>query len=174
MLSEDDIHYIIGFYRDLSDRIRWEKVLSESENRYRTLFNSVKEGIILVNPSSNKIHLVNTAVCDMLGYSEDELIGNSFSILNFNFEDSDSQNTYHSNLLCRHKFGGLIYVDLRTSDVHIDNNNFTAYYFTDVTERKRSSEQFNNIFNLGVINFLGVYLICLPLNLKVMSGYVKA
>jgi adenylate cyclase len=62
------------------ERNRAEKALAESENRYRSLIETIHEGFAIVD-GDEKILLVNQAYCDMLGYTQKELTGRSVTTL---------------------------------------------------------------------------------------------
>ncbi len=49
--------------------------LQKSEEKFRTLFEHISDGILVVNPRSGKISLVNEMACRLLEYECDELIG---------------------------------------------------------------------------------------------------
>lgn len=55
-------------------RYRSEKVLRESEARYRLLFDYAPDGILIADPDSYYLD-ANASACQLLGYSRDELIG---------------------------------------------------------------------------------------------------
>ncbi|PTN12344.1 EAL domain-containing protein [Nitrosomonas aestuarii] len=55
------------------NRHRVEKVLRQSETRYRSLFENAPDGIMVVDNQGICLD-VNTSACRMLGYSRDELI----------------------------------------------------------------------------------------------------
>ena len=65
---------------DIPARKRTEKLLKDSEERYRTLVESTQEGMGIVDPEENII-FVNCAFADILGYDVDELIGKNLSEL---------------------------------------------------------------------------------------------
>ena len=64
---------ILGFAKDITQRIRTEKKLKESEERYRTLIEQASDGIFLIDKRGICIE-VNRAGCDMLGYTREELL----------------------------------------------------------------------------------------------------
>ena len=72
-LGVEGIDGIVVNMRDVSDRKAAEEILRRSEARYRTLFNTVTDGIFLVDPQG-RILEVNDAVCQRLGYTRDELL----------------------------------------------------------------------------------------------------
>ncbi len=62
------------FVRDISERKRIGKELAESEERFRTLITTMGEGV-WVTDSRDRTIFVNKALEEMLGYSEEELMG---------------------------------------------------------------------------------------------------
>jgi PAS domain S-box-containing protein len=60
--------------RDITERKASEAALRASEARYRTLFECAPDGILIADDLSYYID-ANASMCQMLGYSRDELIG---------------------------------------------------------------------------------------------------
>ncbi len=63
--------------RDLTARHDAEARIRESEQRFRSLFEQAPIGIVLADADTRLIR-VNQAFCEMLGYTESELLGRSF------------------------------------------------------------------------------------------------
>src|ERR1035441_4776284 len=53
-----------------------EYALKVSEMRYRRLFETAQDGILILNADSGQIDDVNPFLTDMLGYSRKQLLGN--------------------------------------------------------------------------------------------------
>jgi diguanylate cyclase (GGDEF)-like protein/PAS domain S-box-containing protein len=71
---------IIGFRgvsHDVTERLRMEEALRQSEERYRTILAEIEEGYYEVDLAGN-IKFVNRAACRQFGYSEEELIGSNY------------------------------------------------------------------------------------------------
>jgi two-component system, sensor histidine kinase and response regulator len=66
-----------GVYLDISERKAVEDALAASEARFRTAFENAPIGMALVHPDGSFL-LGNHALCVMLGYSEEELLGTTF------------------------------------------------------------------------------------------------
>jgi diguanylate cyclase (GGDEF)-like protein/PAS domain S-box-containing protein len=60
---------------DRNERVETKISLKESEIRYRRLFESAKDGILILNANTGQITDVNPFLTDLLGYSHDELLG---------------------------------------------------------------------------------------------------
>ena len=54
---------------------RVEEALQASETRYRRLFETAKDGILILDADTGKIADVNPFLIDMLGYSHEDLMG---------------------------------------------------------------------------------------------------
>jgi PAS domain S-box-containing protein len=63
--------------RDVTERKEVEKVLRESEARYRTILESIEDGYYEVDVTGHFTFL-NDSFCKIVGYSRDELLGRSY------------------------------------------------------------------------------------------------
>ena len=77
----------IGIMRDITDRKQTEEKLRESEEKYRTLFNSTPEAIALIGLDGTILDC-NNVIEKITGLRKRELIGKSFTELNM-FIDED-------------------------------------------------------------------------------------
>ncbi len=68
LIIDGDIQGVFGISRDISERKQTEERLRESEESYRGLFNSVPDGIFIVDRDGYMID-VNRAVVTMFGHS---------------------------------------------------------------------------------------------------------
>jgi PAS domain S-box-containing protein len=71
---------ILWNWRDVSAQRRLEQAKREADARYRALFETALEGIVIGTPE-NKVLDANPAACAMTGYTRDELAGMHVSML---------------------------------------------------------------------------------------------
>ncbi|MGE4124419.1 MAG: EAL domain-containing protein [Pusillimonas sp.] len=63
--------------QDITEKLRVESELAQSEERYRLTFNHAAVGLAQTD-IDGRITKINTKLCDILGYEEDELLGMRF------------------------------------------------------------------------------------------------
>lgn len=68
---------LIGSNTDITDRKAIEEALSESDQRFRSIFNQAAIGIAQVSLNGQYLQ-VNQKLCEILGYAEEQLLGQSF------------------------------------------------------------------------------------------------
>lgn len=143
----------IGFLRDLTERGKAEAVLRESQLKFQQAMRFAPIGMALVTPEGRWVEF-NAALCQIVGYSADELTGMSFLDLSLP-EDRDLDRAEVRKLLdgalenyavekrYRHRDGRLVWVGLNVSLVPGDEGG--ARYFIvqiqDITRRKRDQDE---------------------------------
>ncbi len=68
---------VLACVRDISDRKRVEEVLRQSEERYHNAFFWASTGMAMCAPDGRFLQ-VNRALCTLLGFSEQEMLGRTF------------------------------------------------------------------------------------------------
>ena len=63
-----------AFLHDITERKRSEKVLKESEEKFRLVFDNASDGILLADTESMKFEMGNRKISEMLGYGEEEFL----------------------------------------------------------------------------------------------------
>ncbi|HIK18685.1 MAG TPA: PAS domain S-box protein [Leptolyngbyaceae cyanobacterium M33_DOE_097] len=71
--SFPDAHLIYAAARDITDRRQVELALRQSEQKFKSAFNTINTGMALIAPTG-VFQEVNINLCQMLGYSEEELL----------------------------------------------------------------------------------------------------
>ncbi len=141
---------VLGINYDMTERKRAEEALKESEVKYRTLFESAAEGIILANIKTKKFHFANPAICNLLGYTQEELL--EMSVENIHpkeslgevsaaFEEQVRQGGGLAlGLPCKRKDGSVIYVNINAAMMRIGDIDFMVGFFMDITESRKIQE----------------------------------
>ena len=78
--GKDDPVATVGIARDITERKAAEKALEESREFLEKTFRTSLEGIVVVDPQGN-ITMANDTFFNMLGYPEEELIGENMTLL---------------------------------------------------------------------------------------------
>jgi PAS domain S-box-containing protein len=145
--DEGDVQYYYSFLTDITERKQAEQALRESEERYRTLFEASADGILIADIKAKKFKYANPAICKMLGFSEEELVGMGVNDIHpkeaieraiSEFEvQARGEKTLAEDLPCLRKDGEIIYADINTTRVSLDGSECVVGFFRDITERKR-------------------------------------
>lgn len=72
---QDEVIQVVLVYTDITERRQMELVLRETEDRLRTIFDSVQAGIVLVDPETHTVVDVNDVALKMAGFSREEMVG---------------------------------------------------------------------------------------------------
>ena len=128
-----------------------QQELINSEEKFRNIFEGAVEGIKVVDVESDKFRYVNLALCDMLGYREEELMQmkaidiHPDNDLEKALVESESQSsnkkTLQSDIPCLRKDGTIIYADISIFHALIDGRECTVGFYTDVTELKNIEKE---------------------------------
>ncbi|MEI6584902.1 MAG: PAS domain S-box protein [Sediminibacterium sp.] len=74
--SNGEVEMVIGYGVNISERKKIEEKIRINEKRYRDLFN-YSQALICTHDKNGIILSVNPSICEALGYSRDEMVGNS-------------------------------------------------------------------------------------------------
>jgi PAS domain S-box-containing protein len=142
----------ISVQRDITQRKRAEQALQESEQRFRLAFESAGLGMALVE-SSGSFLKVNQALCEMIGYGEEELLATDLQSITHPDDRSDnwdlSQKLFAGEIQSFqleqryiHSAGHVVWV-LFNASVARDADGRTLYGIgqaQEITERKNAEE----------------------------------
>ena len=137
---------------DIGKRVRTERKLRESEERFREVFEYAPFGMCVTGTDQRYIK-VNEAFCRMLGYSEEELLAKTWGELTHPddvepslarrlqlWKDQGASAEVEKRYI--HRSGNVVWARVRISVVRDtgDNPLYFLVYVEDITERKRVAE----------------------------------
>lgn len=144
--------YVMTAVRDISERKRAEEALRESEHKFRTLIESTSEGLLQVD-NEDCVLFVNSRLCEMVGYSADELMGACWikTLLDDGGEELVKQANERRQraisdryeICLKAKTGESVWVTVSGAPI-LDSENViigSLGVFSDITTRKRAEEQ---------------------------------
>ncbi len=138
--------------------------LKESEKRYRRLFESARDGILILDAESGKVVDVNPFLLRLLGYSYDELCGQYIWGLGV-FKDiaasKEAFKTLQDNEYIRYEHlpletidGKPIAVEFVSNVYLVDNSKVIQCNIRDVTENLKLAEQVQQVHKMEAIALL--------------------
>jgi two-component system sensor histidine kinase/response regulator len=144
IISEEDTHCLVTAV-DITERHNTQVLLQQSETRYRRLFESAKDGILIVNARDGKIIDVNPFLVKMIGYSKEELIGKPLWELKIFTEIAASKealdhigNSHLEELPLKTKSGHHKEVEIVSTVYFEENKKVIQCNFRDITKRKQA------------------------------------
>lgn len=136
---------------ELSEGRTLQKRLMTSEDRYRSMVQQSSEGIFVFNPINRQVIEANETFCNMLGYSEEELLKLTFT--QFIVENSNNlidenidkvlrnQTLFISERQYKCKNGTIIEVEISSTAIETETETVVLVNVRDITEkRNRNSD----------------------------------
>ena len=128
-------------------RVRADEALIASEVRYRRLFESAKDGILILNGETGAVVDVNPFLIGLLGYQREDLIGKKLWELGFLADVVASQANFaelrrkeyvrYEDLPLETADGWKIEVEFVSNVYRVDHRKVIQCNIRDITERKR-------------------------------------
>ncbi|MGD0259503.1 MAG: PAS domain S-box protein [Verrucomicrobiota bacterium] len=162
------ITHFLAAKEDITERKRVEEALRNSEIKYRTLFESSVDGILIADLETKVFKYANPTVCRMLGYAAEEL--RTVGVSDIHPKDAlphvvaefeamaRGEKALATDLPCLRKDGTLVYANVNATKVTIDGRQCLVGFFRDITERKRAEEALRASQQLieGILNAMPV------------------
>lgn len=147
-LPTDQRILVGGIAIDVSDMVEIRRRLEESQQQLNLLYDSMEEGVVILDCESHHVLYANSMFCSLFGYRLEDVLG--IDSLNFTFEHQ--KNDYHGfishlgekekyrQVLARHQSGRELFLNL--SCIRFDYMKKKAFIFIvqDVTEEYRQNQ----------------------------------
>lgn len=141
---------IVNFYRfrQEAERLKAEETIKNAELKFRTLFDTASDGILVAQSSDKKFSLANKKICQMTGYTEKEIL--TLGIQDIHPEEaipyamdifdklSRKEILSAQELPVLRKDKTVFFADVSASPIIIEGKEYLAGMFRDITERKRA------------------------------------
>jgi two-component system CheB/CheR fusion protein len=148
-----EVRGFVSLVQDVTERRRMEDALRDSEDQYRASFQLVGVGQAQVDPRSGRFVRVNRRLCEITGYSEEELLARTFSdITHPDDRAGDRPNTarlmraetdeYEVEKRYVRKDGGIAWVRVNVTMIRSSDGRplRSVSVIQDITARKRAEE----------------------------------
>jgi len=141
--------YYKGIIENITDRIKTDQVIKESEEKYRNLFHYSNDGIFIHDLQGNIID-INQKGLDLLGYTEKEIL--SLKVEDFYppeasekakwaFETIIDKGFVNFEIKFKRKNGDLFIADVSSSLFNLDDLKVVQAIVRDITLKKRAEKE---------------------------------
>ena len=144
-------HLILLAIEDITDRKALKLEVAESEERFRRLFETAKDGLLLLDKKTGRILEANPAITELLGYAGEELIGKELGEFGLLGDKGDFQEVLRiatewgffriDDIPVGTKSGGSTDADV----YFVDRAQLLQCNVRDIRERKRADDRFQEI-----------------------------
>ena len=145
---------------DITERMQLEILLADSEKRYRRLFETANDGILLLEKREGNIAQANPAITSMLGYSDKELLGKNLKDVGFPDDMGTVQEIlqvleqdgiiHYNEAPIKKKTGQVLYSDIYM----VDKTDLIQCNIRDLTKRKQAAASAKDFLD-NIINKIG-------------------
>ena len=145
------IPHIISIIRDISERKIAEKLLKESEERYRTTFESIPDIVTITRVEDGLYFYVNETFCEITGYSKEEAIGRTPQDINLYTDFNVRKQMMHElrengrllnfEVKFRKKDGSFFDSLFSAKPIRIENKDCLVALTKDITNQKKLEEE---------------------------------
>jgi PAS domain S-box-containing protein len=142
---------ILGILTDITKRKQAEKLLQESEEKFKAVFNGANDGILAADAKTKRFAFANPKLCEMTGYALEEVLKLDVTKLHpkkdlpyvldqFN-KQAQGKTMLAKNIPVLGKDESVIFCDINSKIVKIGEEEYSIGFFRDITERKRAEEK---------------------------------
>ncbi|MHB8910023.1 MAG: hybrid sensor histidine kinase/response regulator [Syntrophales bacterium] len=134
--------------RDITDQVRTEEELRESEEKCRTIFDNAKDGILILHTGADRFVEANSTICRMLGYSREEIMnlrirdihpeGDLPHVLALIEQQMNSGKIVTEDIPVKRKDGTVFYADISSSKIRLGGDECFVGIFRDISDKKQT------------------------------------
>ncbi|UCE63466.1 MAG: PAS domain S-box protein, partial [Nitrospirota bacterium] len=152
--GEGKVCKLVAVIRDITDRKRAEEVIREGERRFQAIYDQAPTGIAVIDSLSGQFKNINQRYCDIVGYSQEEMLGQTFQDITCPEDlkaDLDNMKrllegkaeTFQMEKRYFRKDGKIIWVNLTCVPLWLERTDPRMHIaiVEDITERKKIEEQ---------------------------------
>jgi PAS domain S-box-containing protein len=147
----DDPSLLLLAIEDITDRRRADAAMQHSEVRYRRLFQTAKDGILILEADSGKVIDANPFMTVLLGYAHEEFLGKELWEIGLFRDIAESRAAYrelqeksyvrYENLPLESRSGHQVEVEFVSNVYAEDHHQVVQCNIRDITERSRLQRQ---------------------------------
>jgi len=135
---------------DITERKRAELAVRESEEKFRSLFDSANDGIYIIDPVTNEFLDVNDSASKSLGYSSEELIGKQVtmlfpkeqhSLIKKKIEELRKSKKISFEIEHVRKDGSTVEVEISSAIFNIEGREVFQSFVREISERKKAERR---------------------------------
>ena len=141
---------IAGFFRDVTERMVAEEALRQSHQHFQAVCDGMVDGFVIFDIENFRTLRANSALCNMLGYTEEEIKAlspeqkhpvDSHAKIKAHYEAVvQGRESRYDAMPCIRKDGNLLYLDVLASQISYEGRPCQLLFFHDVTERKHAHD----------------------------------
>jgi PAS domain S-box-containing protein len=155
---------LVGTILDITERKLAEEVLKESEEKFRLIFDNASDGILLADTESMKFEMGNRKICEMFGYSEEEILrlrvldihpGKDLPYVLAGFQSGTTgEINMAMDIPMKRKDGSVFFADIATSLITFHGKQFQMGIFRDLTRERILQKQLQTAQRMEAVGTL--------------------
>lgn len=151
--SDEDINVIEDVASSLAVAIKskeTEENLIESEKKFRSIYDSAMDGILVAHAETKQFISGNKMICTMLGYGPDEIVRLRVNhihpeedlpyVIDQFEKQAGGEIVIAENIPIKRKDGSIFHADISASAVTLEGEQYQVGIFRDISARKKAEE----------------------------------
>lgn len=149
--NHGDPERMYGTVQEVTIQKRIENALRESEEKFRSIFDSASDGILIADTLTKRFRAANRTICSMLGYGKEEIIDLGIDdihpaedlpwVLDAFEKQARGEINIAESLPMLKKDGTVFYADVSSAITTLEGMQCIIGVFRDITDRKRAEER---------------------------------